>query len=204
MESTTVTLSTESNSSGVNESGREMLIAGRWVTRPGTFQVRNPLDQRLVATVCYAIPSDVDDAVSAAIAALERDFAAHERYDLLMRAAALVEAQKDDYARTVALEGSKTIREAQREPLRVEAILRLSVEEGRRMAGQTLPFDSRVGSENRVGDYFHFPVGVVEAITPFNDPLVMRLLSSTPRGGTGLAKDKIDRFARRKRPRMDS
>lgn len=27
------------------------------------------------------------------------------------------------------------------------------------------------GSENRVGYYYHFPIGIVAAITPFNDPL---------------------------------
>ena len=36
-----------------------------------------------------------------------------------------------------------------------------------------LPFDSRPGSENRVGYYFRCPVGVVAAITPFNDPLAV-------------------------------
>ena len=70
-------------------------------------------------------------------------------------------------------EGSKTIREARREPPRAATILRLAAEEGRRLAGETLPFDSREGSENRVGYYFRFPAGVVAAITPFNDPLAM-------------------------------
>ena len=137
----------------------------------GDFPGSKSLDQPLVATVCCASPSDVGEAVAAAKAALEFDFPSHERYEVLMRAAALVEGQKDDYARDIALEGSKTIREARGEPLRVAAILRLSAEEGRRSAGQTLPFDSRVGSENRIGYYFRFPVGVVGAITPFNDPL---------------------------------
>ena len=90
-----------------------------------------------------------------------------------MRAAALVEQQRDLYAATIAAEGSKTIREAQREPVRAANLLRLSAEEGRRLAGETLPFDTRAGSENRVGYYFRFPVGVVGAITPFNDPLAM-------------------------------
>jgi glyceraldehyde-3-phosphate dehydrogenase (NADP+) len=49
----------------------------------------------------------------------------------------------------------------------------LAAEEGRRLTGETLPFDSRVGSENRVGYYFRFPVGIVSAIIPFNDPLAL-------------------------------
>jgi glyceraldehyde-3-phosphate dehydrogenase (NADP+) len=169
------------------ECPRKFLIAGRWLTRAETFQVRNPLDQRLVATVCRASPDDVSEAVAAAKTALVRDFPIHERYEVLMRAAALVEAQKDDYARDIALEGSKTIREALREPLRAAAILRLSAEEGRRCAGQSLPFDSRVGSENRMGYYFRFAVGVVGAITPFNDPLAMAAHKVAPALAAGNA-----------------
>src|SRR5262249_4349472 len=40
-------------------------------------------------------------------------------------------------------------------------------------AGETRPFDSRAGSETRVGYYFRFPVGIVGAILPFNDPLAV-------------------------------
>ncbi|MDH5468374.1 MAG: aldehyde dehydrogenase family protein, partial [Candidatus Aminicenantes bacterium] len=47
----------------------------------------------------------------------------------------------------------------------------ISAEEARRVVGETIPFDSRQGSENRVGYYYRFPIGIVVAITPFNDPL---------------------------------
>ena len=48
---------------------------------------------------------------------------------------------------------------------------RLSAEEARRINGETIPFDQRPGSEDRLGYYFRFPVGIIGAITPFNDPL---------------------------------
>jgi glyceraldehyde-3-phosphate dehydrogenase (NADP+) len=97
-----------------------------------------------------------------------------------MRAAELVEAEQEEHAWTIAREGSKTIREARREPVRVGRLLRLAAEEGRRLAGETLPFDSRPGSENREGYYFRFPVGIVGAITPFNDPLSMAAHKAAP------------------------
>jgi glyceraldehyde-3-phosphate dehydrogenase (NADP+) len=97
-----------------------------------------------------------------------------------MRAADLLERHAAEYARTIAAEGSKTIREAAREPIRSANILRLSAEEGRRLAGETLPFDTRAGSENRVGFYFRVPVGVVAAITPFNDPLAIAAHKAGP------------------------
>jgi glyceraldehyde-3-phosphate dehydrogenase (NADP+) len=97
----------------------------------------------------------------------------HQRYDVLMRAADLVEEHQDAYALDIGREGSKTIREARREPKRSAMILRLAAEEGRRLHGETLPFDIRPGSENRIGYYMRVPVGVIAVILPFNDPLAV-------------------------------
>ena len=153
--------------------GARMLIDGGWVARDEVIDVRNPFDHRLVDTVPRGTPADIASAVAAAARALDAPWPLHARYDVLTRAAARLEADLEGYARTIALEGSKTIREARREPVRCVSLLRLAAEEGRRLAGETLPFDSRVGSENRTGYYFRFPVGIVAAITPFNDPLAM-------------------------------
>ncbi|MEJ2292761.1 MAG: aldehyde dehydrogenase family protein, partial [Deinococcales bacterium] len=49
--------------------------------------------------------------------------------------------------------------------------LRISAEEARGLHGETLAFDQRPGSENRFGYFVPEPVGIVAAITPFNDPL---------------------------------
>lgn len=138
-----------------------------------TIEVRNPFDGRVVGSVPDGTREDVDRAIARAAEAVRQEWPAHARYDVLMRAADLVDRHAADYARTIAEEGSKTIREAQREPIRSASILRLCAEEGRRLAGESLPFDSRAGSENRVGYYFRFPVGVVAAITPANDPLAI-------------------------------
>ena len=153
--------------------GARLLIDGQWIARAQVIEVRNPFDGRLVDTVPHGSRADIDAALASAERALGTPWPAHARYDVLMQAAARVEADREGYARTIALEGSKTIREAQREPVRCVTLLRLAAEEGRRLSGETLPFDSRAGSEHRVGYYFRFPVGVVGAITPFNDPLAM-------------------------------
>ncbi len=49
--------------------------------------------------------------------------------------------------------------------------LLLSSEEATRLTGETIKFDSFTGGENRLGYYEHVPLGVIVAITPFNDPL---------------------------------
>jgi acyl-CoA reductase-like NAD-dependent aldehyde dehydrogenase len=183
-----------------------LFVGGVWTSRPRTIEVRNPFDGRHVASVAAATAEDVAAAIDAAEASLAHDFPAHARYGVLTRAADCIDARKDEYARAIAREGSKTIAEAAREPPRAATILRLSAEEGRRIAGETLPFDSRVGSENRVGYYFRFPVGIVAAIAPFNDPLavaahkvgpaiaagnavVLKPASATPLSALRLAED---------------
>jgi len=150
-----------------------MLIGGAPKTHPEKIEVRNAFDGRLVGTIPRGTVADVEAAVEAASEACREAFPAHACYAVLMRAAERLQAGRDAYARLIALEGSKTIREARREPPRAAGILCLSAEEGRRLAGETLPFDARPGSENRVGYYFRVPVGVVSAILPFNDPLAV-------------------------------
>ncbi len=190
-------------------SGWGIFLGGRWVHHEEAIDVRNPFDRQLVDTVSTATAQDVEAAVAAARASLESDFPTHARYEVLMRTADRVESHKDVYAWAIACEGSKTIREARREPIRAAMLLRLAAEEGRRLSGETLPFDSRVGSENRIGYYFRFPVGIVGAIAPFNDPLavaahklapaiaagnavVLKPASATPLSALRLARDLSD------------
>ena len=49
--------------------------------------------------------------------------------------------------------------------------MQLSAEEAGRITGATIPFNAVVGSEDIVGYETKFPIGIVVAITPFNDPL---------------------------------
>jgi acyl-CoA reductase-like NAD-dependent aldehyde dehydrogenase len=150
-----------------------MFIGGKWEFRDQRIEIRNPMDGHVVGSVPRGTAIDVQAAIDAAAVSLQAEFSLHARYDVLMRAAAKVEARQDEYAWIIAREGSKSIREARREAPRAANILRLAAEEGRGLGGEQLPFDSRVGSEQRVGYFFRFPIGVIGAITPFNDPLAV-------------------------------
>ena len=164
-----------------------MLVGGEWHAASGAIEVRNPFDAQLVGTVAAGTAADVDRALAAAAASLAEAWPAYARYDVLTAAAARIERRADEYAWVIAREGSKTIREARREPPRAATILRLSAELGRQLAGETLPFDSRAGSEHRVGYYLRSPAGIVAAITPFNDPLAMAAHKTAPALAAGNA-----------------
>ena len=151
----------------------KLLIGGTWRPTDARVEVRNSFADDVVGTVAAGQPRDIADAVAAGVAAQEDGFPAHARYDVLMRAADLIDANAEAYAQDLAAEGHKMIREARREPPRSANVLRLAAEEGRRLAGETLPFDIKPGSETRQGYYMRVPVGVIGAILPFNDPLAV-------------------------------
>ncbi len=151
----------------------KMLIAGKWVDGKDTIEVRDPFDNSVIDTV----PSGTADDIKAAIDAAEEGFKisrklpVHERVRILKKAADIIDAKAEEFAVIIAREGSKTIGEARMEVYRAAQTMTISAEEARRINGETIPFDTNVGSENRVGYFFRFPIGIIAAITPFNDPL---------------------------------
>jgi glyceraldehyde-3-phosphate dehydrogenase (NADP+) len=151
----------------------KMLLNGEWVDRPARLEVRNPQDYSLIDVVPLASADDMRAAIDAAVAGFEiaRHLPTHRRMEILNHAADYIAAHHEAYARTIALEGIKTIREARKEVTRCVDTLHLSAEEARRIAGETIPFDQRADSSGRLGYFQREPIGIVGAITPFNDPL---------------------------------
>jgi len=151
----------------------QMLLNGQWVERRQVIEVCDPQDGSLVDTVPLASRDDMRAAIAAAEEGFlrAREMPTHERMRVLNDAAATIEDEHEAFARTIAREGIKTIREARKEVTRCIETLRVSAEEARRLSGETVPFDQMPGSENRVGYFRREPIGIIGAITPFNDPL---------------------------------
>ncbi len=151
----------------------KMLLADQWVDREKTIDVRDPFDDSLIDTVPAATVDDVEIALAAADAAraTARAMSTFERSQILLATAEIVADNLDDFAETIAREGSKTIKEARGEARRTVNTLTISGEEAKRLLGETIPFDSFPGGEQRRGHFERVPIGVVVAITPFNDPL---------------------------------
>jgi glyceraldehyde-3-phosphate dehydrogenase (NADP+) len=151
----------------------KMLLNGEWVDRSQKIEVRNPQDNSLVDTVPRATAVDMEAAIEAAMAGFDRARAmpVHQRMEILRKTAETLAAKHEEYARLIAQEGIKTIREARKEVTRCIETIRISAEETRRLNGETISFDQMPGSENRLGYYSREPIGIIGAITPFNDPL---------------------------------
>ncbi|MBO8162154.1 MAG: aldehyde dehydrogenase family protein [Brevibacillus sp.] len=151
----------------------KMYVAGEWVERDREIDVHDPQDNSVIATVPAATAEDVKRAIELAKEGKEiaANMPVHERIAVLNRAADYIQEHAELFATTIAREGSKTIREARKEVRRCIETIRISAEEARRINGETIPFDQMPGSENRIGYYYRFPIGIIAAITPFNDPL---------------------------------
>lgn len=151
----------------------KMLLGEEWVDRSQKAEVTDPYDGSVIDTVPQATPADLEAAVGNAVrgAKVSRAMTVYQRATVLRDTANLIEARSEDFARMIAREGAKTIREARKEVSRAINTLNVSADQSKRNVGETIPFDSFPGGENRKGWYERVPVGVVVAITPFNDPL---------------------------------
>jgi len=155
----------------------------------GRITVTNPFDGTEVGTVADMPPEDAQAILRTASdgARACRALSRHERARVLDACAALVERDKATFAELIVAEVGKTIRQAAKEVLRCVNTLRLSADEARRSAGEVIPFDAYAGSENRQGWFTREPLGVIVAITPYNDPLNLAAHKLGPAIGGGNA-----------------
>lgn len=143
------------------------------VQQPALIDVYNPFDGSLVGSVdnlgAEAVPALLARARQGVreSAALPR----HRRAAILEHAAQLIERDAADFAGLIVDEAGKTLRQAEKEVKRCINTLKLSAEEARRNAGEVVPFDAYEGSESRQGWFTREPLGLILAITPYNDPL---------------------------------
>jgi len=137
------------------------------------INVYDPGNNELVGRVSSATHEDLQCILATASIASEtaRQMPTHLRISVLRQVADQLLQAHEEFAVVIAKEGIKTIREARKEVTRCVETLRICAEEARRISGETISFDQMPGSENRFGYYKRLPVGVVVAITPYNDPL---------------------------------
>jgi glyceraldehyde-3-phosphate dehydrogenase (NADP+) len=151
----------------------KMLLGGQWVDRDEKIEVIDPFDNSVIDTVPSANAPDCEMALAGAVRGFEitKRMTVYDRAKILYKAAGLIAERLEEFATIIAREGSKTINEARKEASRCVNTITCSAEEAKRILGETIPWDSFPGGEKRRGYYYRFPVGIVLAITPFNDPL---------------------------------
>ncbi|MFJ3958428.1 aldehyde dehydrogenase family protein [Arthrobacter sp. NPDC090010] len=125
----------------------------------------------VVAHGRQAGPEQLEQAVAAArrAAAAWAATPAQSRGAVLLRAAAVIEANADAWGAELSLEEGKTLPEGRGEVLRAAQVLRYQAAEGEREAG-TVHHSPRAGEQILVT---RKPLGVVGIVTPFNFPIAI-------------------------------
>jgi len=147
------------------------LVDGEWQSGPNRLEVRNPADTReLVATVPSMDARDVHAAFEAAdrASATWRNTSQVDRGRVLLRAAHLLRDRRDELSRTLTLEMGKTLAEANGEVGKAADFFEYYGGLGRAERGSLLSH----ANPGVMAWTAHEPLGVVLAITPWNDPLL--------------------------------
>ncbi|MBT2494872.1 aldehyde dehydrogenase family protein [Microbacterium sp. ISL-59] len=146
-------------------------IDGAWVEGSGDqlIDVNPSRPGDVVGEGPGASDADVDRAYAAARAAFDgwRRTPARSRAAILLRAADIIEAHRDEWGRQLAREEGKTLVEAIAETGHAANILRFHAQEVERQSGGL--FESPSPGERIL--VIRRPVGVIGAITPFNFPI---------------------------------
>jgi glyceraldehyde-3-phosphate dehydrogenase (NADP+) len=151
----------------------KFLINGEWRSSNLRRQVFNPYKSAAVGEVFQATAHDIDDAISAAVAAfqLTRNLSAYDRATVLMEISRAIEERQEEFSRLITEETGKPITFSRAEVQRSVFTFLTASEEAKRREGVVLPLDVVPDSHHRTAIVRRFPVGVVGAITPFNFPL---------------------------------
>src|SRR6266699_2335217 len=140
---------------------RPFLVNGAWRTGEGTFEVKSPFDDSVVAEVGVPTAADVEEAMATADATVEEN------------------------AELIAREGGKPIKWAKVEATRAISTFRWASEVIRHGDDELMRLDTEQSLGSRVGVLRRFPLGPVLGITPFNFPLNLVAHKVAPALGVG-------------------
>lgn len=154
-----------------------IFVAGRWVAEGEEIQVRSPFDGSVVGETYQATTEHLEAAIAASVRAFQvtRKMTAEARRRILQAVAQGIAAEKEEFARLIALEAGKPIRTARVEVDRAIFTFTLAAEETLELHNKDevlrLRTDLNPGSPVRTGVVHRFPIGPIAAITPFNFPV---------------------------------
>jgi acyl-CoA reductase-like NAD-dependent aldehyde dehydrogenase len=166
---------------------RSFLVNGEWRTGEGTFEVRSPYDDSVVAEI--GVPTDADVEEAAAMA--HETFEESSRLPIYARSEALDHISRrlgetiDENAELIAKEGGKPLKWAKIEATRAVSTFRWASETIRHGDDELMRLDTEASLGSRIGIIRRFPIGPVLGITPFNFPLNLVAHKVAPALGVG-------------------
>jgi len=148
-------------------------LSGKWLEEGTPVEIRSPYDGTPLATVYQGTADHAERAIQSAVRAFgsTRRLPAFERQRVLRSIAQHITSRKEDFARTLAQESGKPLKQARTEVERGIFTFTVAAEETTRIPGEYLSLDWQQFTSGRWGIVRRFPVGPIAGITPFNFPL---------------------------------
>ncbi len=148
-------------------------LAGHPVEPNRDLVVTNKYTGEPAARVARADAALIDQAIASAARAAEscRRLPSHARATVLSHVADRLRQRGEEFARVLAIEAGKPIRDARGEVGRAVDTFRIAAEEATRIGGEYLPLDISPRADGCRGIWRRVPVGPCSLITPFNFPL---------------------------------
>ena len=150
------------------------LINGEWMPGGKKREIRSPYNGETAGIVSVPDRETAIGSIGSAESAYVkwRESPSHERSRILRKIAEGIAARKEEFARTLVLEGGKPLKTARVEVSRAVTTFSVAAEEANRFSeGELVPIDIAPGSDGMFGIARRFPLGVVIGISPFNFPL---------------------------------
>ena len=149
-------------------------VGGAWVKSDSsaTFENRNPANTNdLIGLFPDSTPADAEAAIGAAKRAFDswRLVPAPKRAEILFKAAQLIVARKEEFARDMTREMGKVLDETRGDVQEAIDMTYFLAAEGRRSHGQTAPSELR----DKFAMSIRQPIGVCSMITPWNFPMAI-------------------------------
>ena len=151
------------------------IIAGERIDSRETIVVFDKYTGTKIDTVPSMTAEDVDRAIGSASrsAAAVAGLTAYRRREIIDEVAGEVDKRREDLANMLVSESGMCIGDAEFEVKRAANVLRMYAADALRLGGEWLPLDADARGAGRHGYYFRVPVGVVAAISAFNNPLAL-------------------------------
>ena len=152
---------------------RPFLVNGEWRTGEGTFEVKSPFDDSVVAELGVPTAADVEEASQAAADTFQEAYRlpVHVRAEALDHISRRLAEDIDKNAQLIAREGGKPLKWATVEATRAASTFRWASEVLRHGDDEAMRLDTEAAFTGRMGILRRFPYGPVLGITPFNFPL---------------------------------
>ena len=153
-------------------------INGKWQSSAETFDVDNPADGSIVASIAEVSFEQLNYAVDSAVIAQKKWAVktAKERSKILMNWYQLITDNIQDLAIIMTLEQGKPIKESVSEITNAAYYIEWFAEQAKRVYGDVIPSQSDAHRQLTVLQ----PIGVVSAITPWNFPTGMVARKAAP------------------------